>query len=183
MKKFINTANLLTLFRLCLIPVFVFVFLFIEDEQHVFSLTIFLLACFTDVLDGVIARKTNSITNYGVVMDPLADKLLKIAALVCFTLVGVLPLWLAITLSTIDILMIAVGVWLYWRNITISSNYIGKTGTVVMSVGFVMCFFSEFFQGWNLIVLYAGLLIIILSVIIYTILNWNRVISSFQRKK
>ncbi|MBR4270947.1 MAG: CDP-alcohol phosphatidyltransferase family protein [Clostridia bacterium] len=176
MSKFWNIPNILTLFRLALIPVFVLVFLFIEDEHHYFSLAIFLIACFTDVLDGIIARRTNTITNYGVVMDPLADKLLKIATLICFTLTQVVPLWLTITLVSIDLSMIFAGVCLYSQKITIPSNWIGKTGTVVMSIGFVLCFFHTALNNWNLYVLYGGMIIIILSIIVYTIKNFRRVL-------
>ena len=182
MSKFLNVANVLTIFRLALIPVFVFVFLFIEEKDHYISLTIFLIASFTDVLDGIIARRTNTITNYGIVMDPLADKLLKIATLICFTLVDVVPLWLTFLLVFIDVSMIIIGICLYSKQITIPSNFVGKTGTVVMSVGFIMCFFDGIFNGWDLIVLYAGLLIIVLSIIIYGILNFSRVKAVFVKK-
>ena len=183
MNKFWNVPNVLTLFRLALIPIFVLVFLFIEGDMHYVSLTIFLVASFTDVLDGIIARRTNSITKYGIVMDPFADKLLKIATLICFALTNVVPLWLAIALSIIDLSMIVAGFVLYFKSVTISSNIIGKTGTVVMSIGFVMCFFDKFFAGWNLYVLYAGLIIIILSIIVYTISNWDRVSKTILKKE
>ncbi len=183
MSKFWNVANALTLFRLALIPLFIFVFLFIEGDTHYVSLTIFLIASFTDILDGVIARRTNTITSYGVVMDPLADKLLKIATLICFTLTNTIPLWLTITLASIDSLMILAGVCLYSKKITIPSNLIGKTGTVVMSLGFGMCFLDKYFGGWHLYVLYTGLIIIVLSVVVYTVLNFKRVMAVVFKRK
>jgi len=183
MNRFWNIPNTLTLFRLILIPIFVFVFLFIEGESHYASLTIFLVATFTDVLDGIIARRTNSITSYGVVMDPFADKLLKMATLICFTLTNVVPLWLTISLCIIDLSMIVAGFLLYSKKITIPSNVIGKTGTVVMSIGFILCFFDAYLADWNLYVLFAGLGIIVLSVLVYSLTNWHRVHSAFSKKK
>lgn len=175
MNNFWNVPNILTLFRLALVPVFLVVFFFWGDGFHIAALVVFVIACLTDVLDGIIARKTNQITKYGIVLDPLADKLLKGATLIAFAIINVIPLWLAITIITIDVGLIITGICLYKQEITIPSNFLGKAGTVVTSCGLVLCFFYEYLAGWNLYILYAGLATIVASVIYYICTNYKRV--------
>lgn len=76
-----NLPNKLTLMRVILVPVFVLCFLM---EWYIAALVIFAAASITDALDGKIARKHNLVTNFGKFLDPLADKVLVIAALCCF---------------------------------------------------------------------------------------------------
>ncbi len=84
-----NLPNKLTILRICLIPFFIF-FLLVNCTIHRFLIAnlIFLLAAFTDHLDGKIARKYNMITNFGKFADPLADKILIISAFICFVDLG-----------------------------------------------------------------------------------------------
>ena len=183
MNKFWNIPNILSLIRLLLVPVFLIVFFFETSDYHIGALVVFLVASFTDVLDGIIARKTNQITKYGVVLDPLADKLLKMATLIAFAVVGIIPVWLVATLITIDFGLIITGVCLFKRKITIPSNFLGKLGTFVMSIGLVLCFFAKSMNGWNLYILYAGLIIIVASVIVYIVLNYKRVFNKNRDDK
>lgn len=79
-----NLPNKLTVFRVCCIPFFIFFMLFDAIPYHYFiALFVFAIASVTDWFDGRIARKRNLITNFGKFMDPLADKLLVCAALIC----------------------------------------------------------------------------------------------------
>ncbi|HAE45355.1 MAG TPA: CDP-diacylglycerol--glycerol-3-phosphate 3-phosphatidyltransferase, partial [Lachnospiraceae bacterium] len=83
-----NLPNKLTLFRVILIPFFVFFLLAdigIGKAGPIVALIIFIAASLTDMLDGKIARKYNLVTNFGKFMDPLADKLLVCSALICLT--------------------------------------------------------------------------------------------------
>ncbi len=84
-----NLPNKLTLFRVFLIPVFV-VFMLVNvtgPYDKWIALAIYIVACLTDMLDGKIARKRNLVTNFGKFMDPLADKLLVVSALLCLLVV------------------------------------------------------------------------------------------------
>jgi len=83
-----NLPNKLTMLRIIMIPVFVFLVLakFIPGNMYI-ALGVFILASLTDLLDGKIARKCNLVTNFGKFMDPLADKLLVITALLCLLVV------------------------------------------------------------------------------------------------
>lgn len=86
-----NLANKLTLFRVVLVPFFVGAMAF---EQHLIALIIFAVASLTDMLDGKIARKYNMITDFGKFLDPLADKVLVAAALICMVELGYTAAWL-----------------------------------------------------------------------------------------
>jgi len=181
-KELCNLPNLLSFFRLLLVPVLVITFFCIPGDNYIVPLIVFIVASVTDTLDGFIARKYNMITEAGIVLDPLADKLLKIATLVCFGIVAVIPLWLVITLITIDLAMITAGIILYGKHITIPSNWIGKTGTFVMTIGLILCFFHNSLAGWDTIILYSGLVIILISAIVYIVKNAKSVFRTIFRK-
>ncbi|MBO4678718.1 MAG: CDP-alcohol phosphatidyltransferase family protein, partial [Lachnospiraceae bacterium] len=83
-----NLPNKLTVLRVILIPVFVFFLLATFVPYNAFiALGIFIVASLTDFLDGAIARKKNLVTNFGKFMDPLADKLLVVSALMCLLII------------------------------------------------------------------------------------------------
>ena len=88
-----NLANRLTMLRIALIPVFLVV-LYLDFPYHRYvALAIFILASATDFVDGHIARSRNLITDFGKFMDPLADKMLVMAAMLWFVEVGRMPAW------------------------------------------------------------------------------------------
>lgn len=86
-----NLANKLTMFRVILVPFFVAAMAF---SQHLAALIIFALASLTDMLDGKVARKYNMITDFGKFLDPLADKVLVAAALICMVELKYTAAWL-----------------------------------------------------------------------------------------
>lgn len=80
-----NLPNKLTVIRMVMVPIFVWAMLSTDVAFHyVWALALFAAASFTDYLDGFIARKYNLVTNFGKFMDPLADKILVMSALICF---------------------------------------------------------------------------------------------------
>ena len=128
-----NLPNKLTIIRLLLIPVFVALF-FVEFTGHVFvALGVFVLACLTDFLDGYIARKYNLVTDLGKFLDPIADKVLVMAALVLLCITG-RELTMLYAIGTIIILArefivtgfrtIAAG-----KNIVLAADNLGKIKT------------------------------------------------------
>jgi cardiolipin synthase len=99
-----NIANLLTLFRILLVPVFVILMLNHEDG---WALLAFVIASATDWVDGLAARKLNLRTELGAFLDPLADKLLVLAAFVMLSLTGQAPLWMTVTAFSRDVLVVS----------------------------------------------------------------------------
>ena len=88
-----NLANRLTMLRIALIPVFLVVLYLDFPYNRYVALVIFILASATDFVDGHIARSRNLITDFGKFMDPLADKMLVMAAMLWFVEVGRMPAW------------------------------------------------------------------------------------------
>lgn len=88
-----NTANKLTMLRVIMIPVFLVV-LYLQFPHHIYvALAIFILASITDLIDGYVARHYNQVTDFGKFMDPLADKVLVMSAMLWFVEVGLMPAW------------------------------------------------------------------------------------------
>ena len=94
-----NLPNKLTMLRIILIPVFLVLVLVESIPLHyLWALIVFLAACITDTLDGHIARSRGLVTDFGKLMDPLADKLLVMSALVAFIPVADVPVWVVVVI-------------------------------------------------------------------------------------
>lgn len=93
-----NIPNILTLLRIILIPLFVLVLLIKIPHGDYIAALIFIIAALTDSLDGYLARKWKQITKLGIILDPLADKLLITAALISLVELGRIPGWIAIVI-------------------------------------------------------------------------------------
>jgi len=94
-----NTANKFTMMRLLLIPVFLIVLYWGFSGSRYVALAIFIIASLTDSIDGYIARSFNQITDFGAFMDPLADKIQVMAALLWFVQEGVIPAWVVLIVA------------------------------------------------------------------------------------
>ena len=89
-----NLPNKITVFRFCCIPLLMF-FSLVEFKYHwVGALLVYFIACMSDKADGIIARKFNFITDFGKLMDPLADKATQVATLVVLVLQNIIPFWI-----------------------------------------------------------------------------------------
>ena len=101
-----NLPNKLTILRVLMIPFFVVFMLWdiTGAADKWIAALIFIVASLTDMLDGKIARKYNLVTNFGKFMDPLADKLLVGAAMICLVEMGKLPAWIVIIISAVNLL-------------------------------------------------------------------------------
>ena len=101
-----NLANKLTMLRVVMIPAFLLVlFLAPEPMNRYIAVIIFIVASLTDMLDGKIARKYNMVSNFGKFMDPLADKLLVMSALVSMVALKDLAAWVVLVKARCPILM------------------------------------------------------------------------------
>ena len=133
-----NLPNMLSLLRLCMVPLYVIVYFSGMKNAHLLALLVYALATFTDFLDGYLARKNNCITNLGKVLDPLGDKMLTTAVLVCLLIDGIIPGWIVLIIVAKEVLM-GLGGLVIHRKAKVEippSNYIGKTATVLF---FVVC--------------------------------------------
>ncbi len=139
-----NLPNLLTIIRLGLVPVFPIVYFSASDNAHLYALIIYIVAGATDILDGYIARKYNFITVVGTVIDPLADKLMLLAALTTLYMDGIIPIWVIIIMYTKELFMIVAGISFYFKKEkeVIPSNIFGKLATFVFFLSIVLVIIS-----------------------------------------
>ncbi|MFD3155392.1 CDP-diacylglycerol--glycerol-3-phosphate 3-phosphatidyltransferase [Haloimpatiens sp. FM7330] len=138
-----NIPNVLTLIRFFLIPFFILVFFSTTNNSLLYSILIFLTAGFTDILDGYLARKYNLITKWGIVMDPLADKLMLITVLTCLVIKNYIPLWVLLIIIFKELAMIVGGTLLYNKDMVIPSNTFGKLSTFLFYISIFTLTFNE----------------------------------------
>lgn len=136
-----NLPNILTMTRLALIGVFLWQYL--AGHPYV-AMGVFILAGTTDVLDGYFARRNNQITNFGKLMDPLADKLMLLTALICLSAGGRVPGWLVVVMAAKELIMVIGGYILLKNGIVVQAIFIGKAATVVFLIAVVATFLHEF---------------------------------------
>ncbi|PJI10165.1 MULTISPECIES: CDP-diacylglycerol--glycerol-3-phosphate 3-phosphatidyltransferase [Clostridium] len=133
-----NLANKLTLMRIFLVPIFL---IFIVVRQIPFGRSIatciFIIAAITDKLDGYIARSRNQITNFGKIMDPLADKLLVSSALIALVEFHVIPAWIAIVIIAREFAVTGLRSVAVSEGIVIASSWWGKIKTVFQIIAIV----------------------------------------------
>lgn len=139
-----NLPNIITTLRFALIPLFIKVFFSSLERSLLYSILIFILAGITDILDGYIARKYNIITKWGQAMDPLADKLMQLTVLVCFTIKKFIPLWIITIYGIKELLMIFGGIFLYASKdkTVLPANSYGKAATVIFYIAILAIAFN-----------------------------------------
>ena len=125
-----NLPNKLTLLRVCLIPVFVVFARMTSLWAQFVAAAVYGLACLTDMLDGRIARSRNLITNFGKFMDPIADKLLVMSALIVLTAQGRMPDWVCILMLAREFLVSGFRLVAVENGRVIAAGPLGKLKTV-----------------------------------------------------
>lgn len=125
-----NLPNKLTIVRIVLTPVFLLLFTtdFIP-HHYVFALIVFVAASLTDFADGRIARKHNLVTNFGKIADPIADKILTTAILLCFMMNGLCDVWVIMIILTREFTVSAVRITAASQGAVIPANIFGKIKT------------------------------------------------------
>ena len=184
--KIITLANVITFIRLCLTPVALLILL---SGHDVFAAIFFVVIAATDFVDGKIARKTNTVSKVGQLLDPAVDRLLMICAVVGLLILGRIPLWIVVVVLLRDALLLIGGsVLLKKYNIRVPVVYAGKVATTLLFVGFAGMILNmplieglgittyEWLPGfnsvptsWGIWFIYAGLLLSLGTTIFYLI--------------
>lgn len=157
---FKNISNILTTIRIIiLIPILVLFYFSLSDQKRIYQIDffnlatlkinlyfliigiLFVVASFSDFLDGYLARKYQLISNYGKVFDPIADKLLINAVLIYFAYLGVVNFYLVILLILRDIYVDGLRVFVSTKKIVVPANIFGKLKTVAQMVAIIITFF------------------------------------------
>ena len=169
-----NLPNKLTLLRVVLIPFFVIAMLapFGIAEQKWIALFIFIVACVTDYFDGQIARSRNLITTFGKFMDPLADKLLVCAALICLVDLGRIPGWMVIIIISREFIISGFRLVAANQNIVIAAGWLGKIKTCLQMAAIILLIadISQLRTIAN-VVLWAAVIMTVISLVDYLIKN------------
>lgn len=126
--------NILTMIRFLLIPVIIG---YIIDESYIMAFVFLTISGLTDILDGYIARRFNFITNFGKLIDPLADKATQIAIIGTLTFIDIIPLWILVIIVFKEVIMIAGASFLYGKELVVSSKWYGKLATVLLYAAIV----------------------------------------------
>lgn len=130
-----NLPNILTVLRMFMVPLFPILYF---SAGPLWGLGIYLAASLTDILDGYLARRFNQVTNFGKLMDPLADKLMLLTALICFVVAKVMPLWALVIILAKEALMVVGGLVLVKsRGIITPADAVGKVCTLMFGVAIV----------------------------------------------
>jgi len=128
-----NIPNLLTFFRIALIPVLVLLLLSPSELLSILSVVVFSIASITDWLDGYLARKMNIVTNLGKFLDPIADKLLIAAALVMLVGLGRIPAWMVAVIIGREIAVTGLRSIASSEGIIIAASDLGK-GKMILQI-------------------------------------------------
>lgn len=168
MKKIAKQIpNILTIFRFILIP---FIVINLVYDSYIAAFIIFTVSGLTDILDGFIARKYNFITNFGKLIDPLADKCTQIITLGTLAIKDIIPMWIIIIVVLKEFIMVAGASFLYGKELVVSSRWYGKLATVLFYIAIVCSLFIKQFDfsfDFSIYIYYLALISTIFSLIMY----------------
>lgn len=190
--KVLTVPNLVSALRLCLVPVFVVLLFHGHDLLATF---LFALAAGTDWVDGQIARRTNSVSKLGQLLDPAVDRILMIAGVAGLFAVGRLPLWIILVVLARDALLLVGGAVILKRwGVRVAVIYPGKVATTLLFVGFAGLLLNfpqvgglgmvdaPWLPGlnsqacsWGIWPVYAGLCLALATTVYYVLAAWRKV--------
>ena len=139
----LNLPNLLSIFRILLVPILVVVLLTEIDGREFIGLGLFLLAALTDFLDGFIARRRRQITRLGKLLDPAADKILTSAAFISLVGLDLAPAWMVVIVVAREFAVSTLRSLAASQNVVLAAGYSGKVKTVTQIVAISLLIVSE----------------------------------------
>ena len=188
MKIKMNVPNILTMIRIFCTPIMVLMFLLpIPNGIGIYvALGIYIFGCFTDLLDGKIARKYNLITDFGKFMDQIADKFITTTAMILVLFAGVTVEWLAILMLLIvvlrDILISGIRMVAANKNVVIAADIYGKVKSLFLDVANMVLMlyvglacvpqatkFSEVVRYLGLAIMIVGVVLSVISCVNYSV--------------
>lgn len=189
MKPVINLPNLLTLGRILFVPIFVLVYIIPGERTYLLAATLFALAAFTDWLDGYLARRLNQTTPFGAFLDPVADKLIVVTALVL--LIGHhRTLWLTLPALVIvgrEIVISALREWMAEMNRrgVIAVSWLGRVKTTFQMIAVVVLLANPpaFDRPWVLLgygLLYVAAAMTLVSMALYLRAAWPTLKAGYE---
>ena len=140
-----NLANKLTMLRILMIPIFIALLVYSKDRDIIYryiALGVFIVAAATDALDGYVARKYNMITDFGKLMDPLADKILVSSALIILIELGNISSWIVSIVIAREFIISGIRLIATEKNIIIAASPLGKLKTVSQMLSVILMLLS-----------------------------------------
>ncbi len=162
--------NTLTVLRFILIPLILY---YIFTGNYLLGFIFFTLSGITDILDGTIARKFNLISNFGKLMDPLADKLTQISVLASLVIKDIIPIWILIIVVLKEFVMIMGASFLYGKDVVVYSKWYGKLATVLFYIAIVFSLITKqynitgFLGSLDMVLYCIALVATVFSLIMY----------------
>ncbi len=180
-----HLPNILSCIRLLLVAVFAALF---RAHWYLAAISVFIFAFFTDVLDGHIARSFGWVTNLGKLLDPLADKLMTLTALVCIYIGKRSPAYLTLFLLVLvkEALMVAGGLFMARRNVVAVADWPGKIATGLFAVGVMLSLLSFLaleVEPWNLLILAVATVMSYFALIYYALTQLSKALSRERGKR
>ncbi len=171
-----TTASKITLIRVAFIPVFMVLMYLSGGQSNLWmwiSLAVFIIASLTDYVDGHIARKYNQVSDFGKFLDPLADKLLTIAAMVMFCEWGSFPAWALMIVLTREFAVTGLRLVAVGKGVVIAAGWSGKVKTASTMIG--LCVLMGFPTSSLIAGLVVGVIVVttVYSGVEYFIQNWK----------
>ncbi len=165
-----NTPNKLTLLRVVMIPVFMAFYMYIPWPNF-FATVIFVLAFLTDMLDGYLARKNNQVSNFGKIMDPLADKVLVAAAMVLLTASGVVNAWVTVLVLAREFAVSGIRIAAAAEGNVVAASKWGKLKTIWQFIAITLALLINSGNWFVDILMWINLALTVLSGVDYIIKN------------
>jgi len=162
-----NLPNKLTTLRFILIPFFVYFLMYFSNPRlgGIIALVLFIVACLTDFFDGQIARRYNLVTNFGKLMDPLADKTLVCCALICLSVMGRLAVWITIIVVTREFFISGFRQLAAEKGVIMAASWWGKFKTTAQMI--MICLLIVDIDIFDI----ATLIFVVISVAL-TLISW-----------
>lgn len=171
----VNLPIVITCSRIFLIPLFVFA----VYRAPLLGSLVFVIASATDILDGYIARKSQQITKFGILLDPIADKLLVLSALIVLVDTGMIEAWIAIVIIAREFIVTGLRIVALTKNIIIPAEFGGKVKMIIQfsAIFALLASRSHFIMDLyspGIVLLWVAMVIGIISGVQYFILFWRK---------
>ena len=142
-----HIPNILCVFRILLACIFPVLFM---NSRYTLCILVYVTAFFSDIVDGLLARKHNWVTDVGKVLDPLADKLMLLCVTTCFCIKSWIPVYMFVIIAAKELVMIIGGALLYKRKVIVHADLIGKLATGAFTAS-VLCALLSRFEGLSVL--------------------------------
>jgi CDP-diacylglycerol---glycerol-3-phosphate 3-phosphatidyltransferase len=159
----LNVPNVLTVIRILLVPVLVVALLGKTHDGDVLAAVVFAAASLTDAIDGYLARARNSITTFGKLMDPIADKLLIIAALVALVSLDRVQAWVAMVIIAREFAVTALRMAATQQGVVLAAGPLGKLKTIVQVITVMVLIAVHGHPVWVSLLVYATVAVTVFS--------------------